>query len=70
MTVHYKHMSPRQLTYVTGNLAYVIWKFYKSNVVINLHCSLIDMEGLQRTHMLVVVVHNVDGFRLCWWFWV
>ena len=63
MTKHYKHMSPRQLTYVTENLTYVIGKVYESNMVMNLHCPLIDMEGLQKTHMLLVVVHNVDEFR-------
>jgi hypothetical protein len=66
MTVHYRDMSPRRSTYVTGNLTYVIGKGYKSSIVIHLHCSLIDVGRLRRTHMLVVVVHtSVDIFRLC-----
>ena len=47
-------MSPRQLTCVTRKLVMVDWKIHNSSAVMNLHCSLIDVERLRRTHMLVV----------------
>jgi hypothetical protein len=46
--LHYKHMSPRQWTYVTEN---VTQNNCKSSRVVGLHCSYIDMGRLRMTHV-------------------
>ena len=53
-------MNPRQSTYVTRNLSYVIeklvlcdWEACKSSAMMNLYCSFIDVGQLCTTCMLV-----------------
>jgi hypothetical protein len=50
---HYKHRSLRQLTYVTRNLSYLTGIICKSNIVVDLHDSLIKVGRLRRTRMLI-----------------
>lgn len=60
----YEHMSPRRLTYVTGNLFFVIFiNIYKSSIVKDFHCSFIDVGRLRRTRMLVVLGLKNDEFK-------
>jgi hypothetical protein len=40
------------------------WIICKSSTVIDLHCSLIDVGGLRRTRMVVVVVAQIVG-KVC-----
>ena len=51
---HCKLMSPRQLSYDTGNLSYVTDFFCKSNTLEDLNCSFIDMGRLCRTCTLIL----------------
>ena len=50
-----KHMSPRHLTYVTGNLSYVTRKFANlARYIIDLHYSFNGIGQLCRTRILLV----------------
>lgn len=52
---HYKHMQLGQLTCIIENLPYIIGlTICKSNTVVGLHCSFMDVVKLPRIHMLVV----------------
>ena len=62
-----KHMSPRQLMCITRNFSYVTGRNYKYSIVVDLHCSSIDVGWSHMTHILVVNGYEVVTYMCTKW---